>query len=112
MGCLASALPGGAGPFPDRQTETALRPLITARYRDLRALLRSDRDVANRADAGAVRFEPADGEIEFALAFEDLGNRLPADGRLHDRLDVAGVQAIARDLLANRRDADARLAEG
>ena len=43
-----------------------------------------------------VRLEPAHGEVEALLALVDLRDRLAADRRLDDRVDVAGVEPVAR----------------
>jgi len=64
--------------------------------RDLRKLLqgdprpirRADLDFADRLEILAVLWQKAHDQIEPALAFKDLRDRLPADRRLHDRVYV------------------------
>ena len=77
--------------------------------RNLRAVRRRHGDAANLLEAGAEGFEPAHGKVETFLAFENLRDGLTSDRRLHDRLDVTGIEAVARDLQTVGRDFDARL---
>ena len=79
--------------------------------RDVRAVGRRHGDLADGLEAHPVLRLPAHGQVEELLALVHLGDRLPADGRLDDRVDVARVEAVARARLALRDDLDARLPE-
>ena len=60
------------------------------------AVVIRDFDVANFVDVVAVFRRIADDEIELPLALQNLGGYRSAHGRLNDRVDIAGVEAIAR----------------
>lgn len=66
--------------------------------RDTCAVRRADDDIADRLDVLAELGKKADDEVEPALALVDLGDGLPADGGLHDIVDVIDLQPIARIL--------------
>ena len=63
---------------------------------------RRDRDFADGLEAHPVLRLPANREVEELLSLVDLGDRLAADRRLDDGIDVARIQAIARALLPSR----------
>ncbi len=63
--------------------------------RDLGAVGRRHGDLADGLEAQPVLGLPAHGQVEALLALVDLRDRLAADRRLHDRVDVAGVEAVA-----------------
>ena len=79
--------------------------------RDRRPVGRGDGDLANRLEAHSILRLPSNRQVEELLALVDLRDRLTADRRLDDRVHVARVQAVARALLAQRRDLDVRLPE-
>ena len=70
-----------------------------------------DADLADRVEACAILRQPSHDQVEAAIAFQDLGHRLTADRRLHDRGDVADVEPIARARIAIGRDQQIGLAE-
>src|ERR1035438_4352146 len=64
--------------------------------RHLRAVGRRYGRLANGLEAQTVLRLPAHGQVEALLALVHHGLRLSADGGLDDRIDVAGVEAVAR----------------
>src|SRR6267143_902870 len=77
--------------------------------RDAAAVRRRHGDAPERGQVAAVLWQPAHGEREALLAVEDLRHRLPADGGLHHRLDVARIEPVAFALRPVGDDLDARL---
>jgi hypothetical protein len=56
--------------------------------RDARAFRRADEDIADAVDVLPKLREKANDQIEPPLAFIDLGNRLSANGGLHDSVHI------------------------
>ena len=52
-----------------------------------------------------------DGHAELPVGLEQRGRHAAAEGRLHDGVDVAGVQPVARRLFAVDLDVEVGLAE-
>ncbi len=74
------------------------------------AVGRGDEQVADGVFVFAERLLHAHHQIELALALNDLRGRLAADGRVHDVVNVAYVETVARELLAVGCDDETRLA--
>ena len=73
--------------------------------------LKPDLDGADPIQTVAVLGRDTGDQGELALTFEHGGRLRPAQGRLDDTVDVAGVEAIPRRFLTIHRDIQVRLAE-
>ena len=79
--------------------------------RQVLAVRRRDQQVLDRVHVLPERLLQPDDEIELSLALDHLRRRRAADGGFDQRVDVADVQAVARDLRAIGLDGQARLPE-
>jgi len=63
------------------------------------------------ATVGTILGRKAHDELVLTISLEDRGRLRAAGGRLHDRVDVPCVQAIARGFFAVDRDVEVGLAQ-
>ena len=77
--------------------------------RKVLAVRRRDQDVLDGLHVLPVRLLKPDDQIEGPLALNDLRGGRAADGGFDERVDVADVQSISRDLRAVGLDRQARL---
>ena len=70
-----------------------------------------DFDVADLFDAVAVFGRIADDDVELPVSFEHRGCHRSTHGRLNDRVDVTGIEAVSRRFGAIHLDVQVRLAE-
>src|SRR5208337_2000275 len=67
--------------------------------------------VADFFDAVAVFRRITDDEIELPVAFQDRSRYGPTHGRLHDRVNITGIEAITRGLGTIHLDVQVGLSE-